>query len=88
MSEELAILIITSASIGFFHTLLGPDHYLPFIVMARARNWSVGKTTCITVLCGMGHVASSIVLGVMGMAVGLAVSRLGAIESLRGSLAA
>jgi len=33
MSNELMILLVTAASIGFFHTLLGPDHYLPFIVI-------------------------------------------------------
>ncbi len=37
MSHEIVVLGIAAASIGFFHTLLGPDHYLPFIVMARAR---------------------------------------------------
>ena len=40
MSNEIAILTATAASIGFFHTLFGPDHYLPFIVMAKANNWS------------------------------------------------
>jgi nickel/cobalt transporter (NicO) family protein len=37
MSQELTVITITAASIGLFHTLMGPDHYLPFIVMARAR---------------------------------------------------
>ena len=54
--HELTVVTITAASIGLFHTLLGPDHYLPFIVMAQARKWSLVKTTCITALCGAGHV--------------------------------
>ena len=45
ISSEIQILIVTAASIGFFHTLFGPDHYLPFIVMAKARKWSMVKTT-------------------------------------------
>ena len=88
MSNELLILIIAAASIGFFHTLLGPDHYLPFIVMSRSRNWSLRKTSLVTVLCGIGHVLSSVLLGIIGIALGIAVSKLEAIESFRGSIAA
>ncbi len=88
MSNELLILIIAAASIGFFHTLLGPDHYLPFIVMSRSRSWSLRKTSLVTVLCGIGHVLSSVLLGIIGIALGIAVSKLEAIESFRGSIAA
>ena len=86
--HELTVITITAASIGLFHTLLGPDHYLPFIVMARARKWSLVKTTCITALCGAGHVLSSIVLGIIGIALGISINKFGAIESFRGGLAA
>lgn len=88
MSQELTILLITAASIGFFHTLFGPDHYLPFIVMGRARNWSLPKTAYITALCGVGHIAGSILLGMIGIAAGIGVTRLEALESVRGNLAA
>jgi len=88
MSNELIILVITAASIGFLHTLLGPDHYLPFVVMAKARKWSMAKTAVITVLCGIGHVGSSVLLGLVGVALGVAVGRLEIIESHRGDLAA
>ena len=88
MSNELLILIIAAASIGFFHTLLGPDHYLPFIVMSRSRSWSLRKTSLVTVVCGIGHVLSSVLLGIIGIALGIAVSKLEAIESFRGSIAA
>ena len=88
MSQEMIILLGTAAFIGFFHTLLGPDHYLPFIVMGKAKKWSMVKTSWITVLCGMGHVASSVLLGLIGIALGLAVTKLAAVESFRGNLAA
>lgn len=87
MNNELAVLYITAASIGFFHTLFGPDHYLPFIVMSKARNWSLGKTAVITFLCGLGHIVSSIVLGIIGIALGIGVMKLEAIEASRGDLA-
>ena len=37
MSHDLTILAVTAASIGVVHTLVGPDHYLPFVVLAQAR---------------------------------------------------
>jgi len=88
LSHELTALTITAASIGFLHTLLGPDHYLPFIVLGRARRWSLSRTGLITILCGIGHIVSSVLLGLIGIAFGLAVARLEFVESVRGSIAA
>lgn len=88
MNSQILVIAGTAASIGFVHTLLGPDHYLPFIVMSRAREWSLPKTLFISFLCGLGHVLSSIVLGFAGIALGTAVFKLEAIESFRGSAAA
>ncbi len=85
--QELTVITITAASIGLFHTLLGPDHYLPFIVMARARKWSLLKTAVITVLCGAGHVLSSIILGITGIVLGISIRKLELVESFRGGLA-
>jgi len=84
---ETKILLFTAASIAFFHTLTGPDHYIPFIAMAKARNWSALKTAVITVLCGMGHVLSSVLLGFLGIYLGAEITRLTNIESFRGGIA-
>jgi sulfite exporter TauE/SafE len=86
--NEMNTLLVTAASIGFIHTLLGPDHYLPFVAIARARNWSGIKTTLITIFCGLGHVLGSVLLGIIGIALGLVVSKLEGLESVRGDLAA
>jgi sulfite exporter TauE/SafE len=86
--KELTVLLFSAASIGFLHTLLGPDHYLPFIVMGKARKWSLTKVTLITILSGIAHVGSSVVLGLIGVAFGIAVNKLEIFESVRGSLAA
>lgn len=87
MSHELTALVITAASMGFLHTLFGPDHYLPFIVISKARKWSLIKTSIITFICGTGHIMSSVLLGSIGILLGLAVKNLVAIESVRGELA-
>ncbi|MCP4179363.1 MAG: hypothetical protein GY756_16515 [bacterium] len=88
MSQELWILVFTACSIGFVHTLFGPDHYLPFIVMAKSGQWSLKKTVIVTFLCGIGHVLSSIFLGTIGVLFGIAVLKLEFIESFRGEIAA
>lgn len=88
MNTDVAILCWTAATLGFVHTVLGPDHYLPFIVMNRARKWSSPKTAWITFFCGLGHVLSSVVLGLIGIAFGIAVMKLEAFEAFRGNLAA
>ena len=88
MTEAISILAGTAALIGFGHTLFGPDHYLPFIVMGRARGWSLSKTMRITFLCGVGHVGGSVLLGLAGAMLGIAVGRLEFFEAWRGNLAA
>jgi len=87
MNNELVALYVTAASIGFIHTVFGPDHYLPFIVMGRAREWSRIKTALITFLCGLGHIMSSVVLGMVGVILGIGVMKLEAFEVVRGNLA-
>lgn len=85
--NSLSVLLPTAFSIAFFHTLMGPDHYLPFIVMSKARNWNVKKLTAITLVCGIGHVLSSVLLGFVGIWIGAALVNLEFIESFRGELA-
>ena len=88
MADGISALALTAVVIGVTHTLLGPDHYLPFVFMARARGWSRAKTQLVTLTCGLGHVASSVVLGFLGIALGLAVARVESVETVRGDLAA
>jgi len=88
MSAALWTLLISAASIGFIHTLIGPDHYIPFIAMAKARSWSIRKTFWVTVFCGVGHVLSSVAIGLIGIAAGIALKSLEETESARGDIAA
>lgn len=83
----LGALIATAAAIGFIHTLSGPDHYIPFIAMARVGRWSLRRTIAITFACGLGHVLSSIVLGGLGIGLGWIVSSVTPVEEFRGNIA-
>ena len=84
MNPEFFVLVTAAATLGVTHTALGLDHTLPFIMLGRARSWSLAKTLGITSMCGVAHVASSVVVGALGVSVGVAVSSLEWFEELRG----
>lgn len=85
--SEADILILTAASIAFLHTVLGPDHYLVFTALGKARGWKLAKTLRVTLLCGVGHVLGSVLLGGIGILLGAELAKLVAIEGVRGNLA-
>lgn len=88
METNLSVLAVTALTIGTLHTLAGPDHYLPFVAMSKSRNWSTIKTINIVALCGLGHVLSSIIIGFIGIAAGIAISGIEKVEGARGNVAA
>ena len=88
MNIDIGMLMLTALSIGFIHTLIGPDHYLPFVAMSAARNWTRRKTLLVTAICGAGHVLGSVVIGFVGIAIGASLHRLEWLEGLRGDFAA
>ncbi len=87
-SPTLGTLILTAAGLGVLHTVTGPDHYIPFIAMSRVGRWSVAKTLMVTLLCGVGHVAGSVLLGAIAIALGWTLGGMEALEASRGGLAA
>jgi ABC-type nickel/cobalt efflux system permease component RcnA len=56
--------------------------------LSEAKKWSLRKTMLITFFCGIGHVLSSVIIGLVGIAVGISVSKLVSVESFRGNIAA
>ncbi|PNY34306.1 sulfite exporter TauE/SafE family protein [Rhodopirellula sp. MGV] len=88
MDSEVSLLVVTAFSVGLLHTLMGPDHYVPFVAMSKANGWSLRKTFLITSICGIGHVLGSVVIGSIGLVLGTAVFHLESLESFRGDGAA
>lgn len=80
-------LLLAAVGVAVVHTALGPDHYLPFVMIGRARRWSLPRTLLVTTLCGIGHVGSSLVLGGVGILAGMALAGVEGLENLRGSAA-
>jgi hypothetical protein len=87
MSPELNVLMIAAVTVSFLHTVAGPDHYLPFIALSKARGWKFSKTLMWTIICGCGHVWSSVLLGLGGAALGWSLSKVKWLETVRGGLA-
>lgn len=88
MNHAITILIYSALPIGAIHTLTGPDHYVPFIALSKARQWSMLKTTLITLLCGIGHVVSAVILGLLGVALGYTLTKVSFIANFRNNIAA
>jgi sulfite exporter TauE/SafE len=88
MTEVNILLLLSAFTLGLIHTLMGPDHYIPFIVMARARNWSLSHTIIVTFFAGVGHVSSACALGFLGIFLGLTIAKLNLITSYSVSTAA
>ncbi|MFT5444088.1 MAG: nickel/cobalt exporter [Myxococcota bacterium] len=89
LTDGLSISVLAAAAtIGFVHTLLGPDHYLPFVTLARAQHWSLGRTLTTVAACGTAHVLGSAVLGGAGLALGAAIGSMEGVDAGRGSFAA
>ena len=65
-STVLTTLAVTGFTVAFFHAAI-PTHWLPFVLVARARGWNRAKTLLVTVFAGLGHVALTTVLG-LGLA--------------------
>ncbi len=87
MTESLGVLMLTALTLGLVHTAVGPDHYLPFIVLGRSEGWSLRRALVWTLLCGLGHVLSSVLVGGLGIALGWSLNGMEWFEALRGDVA-
>lgn len=87
MQTETEVLMIAAVTVACLHTVTGPDHYLPFVALSRSRGWSLTKTMFWTIVCGCGHVWSSVLLGLGGAAIGWSLSKVSWLEKVRGGIA-
>ena len=86
----LAALIVAAILTGMIHTAAGPDHYLPFVAIARSRHYGLAKTLLWTLICGIGHVGSALLLAALFLLFAglLSEAHLEFIEAWRGDIAA
>jgi len=62
-------LLSTALGTALFHTLI-PDHWLPFVLIGRARNWSVAYTVIVSGFSAVVHVVFSLLLGLLALTLG------------------
>jgi hypothetical protein len=65
------LLFLSSCSTAVIHALI-PDHWLPFVLMARAQGWSERRAATLTGLAGVLHVLVTVVAGGLTIVVGSA----------------
>ena len=87
MIPDTFLIAGSAASIGFIHTILGPDHYLPLVAMAKTNGWSGPKTATYTAFCGFSHVLGTILIGSLVFLLGLAFFNIETVQSVRGDFA-
>ena len=67
MDTTLNILLGLAMGDAVLHTLAGPDHYLPFVMIARSRGYSTLRALGWTFVCGIGHVGSALIIALLFM---------------------
>lgn len=61
-SPVLTSVAVTGFTVAFLHAAI-PTHWLPFVLVARARGWGRLKAVSVSMLAGVGHVALTSILG-------------------------
>jgi nickel/cobalt exporter len=64
-----SLLLLTAAATAAFHTLI-PDHWLPFVLVGRARGWSTHTTAAVSGFSAFVHTLLSIALGLIALGLG------------------
>lgn len=88
MESNFLIVLGAAVLMALTHTILAPNHYLPFIMIGKTRNWGIKKTVFITMLCSLGHLVGALIVAVLAVGFGIAVSHIEIIEGYRANIAA
>jgi len=64
-----SLLLLTAAATAAFHTLI-PDHWLPFVLVGRARGWSARTTAAVSGFSAIVHTLLSVALGLLALRLG------------------
>ena len=71
MASTTYALLTAAAGTALLHTLI-PDHWLPFVLVGRARRWSLNTVALVSGLAAAIHAALSILLGLLALRLGQA----------------
>lgn len=65
MTISLSAVWLTAFLTAVIHTIMGPDHYLPFVAIGKSRGYGLKKTLLWTLVCGIGHIVSALVIALL-----------------------
>lgn len=68
-------LFIGSLTLSILHALI-PSHWLPFIAIGKAENWSKPETLKVTAISGFAHVLSTVLIGIIIGLIGYQISNI------------
>jgi hypothetical protein len=60
----IVVVIAGSAMVGAVHALL-PDHWIPFVLLSRARRWDLRRSLAAAAAGGLAHLVSTAALGLL-----------------------
>jgi ABC-type nickel/cobalt efflux system permease component RcnA len=87
MNPQPLLLVGAVAGVGVLHTIV-PDHWVPITLIARQRGWSRVETARAAFQAGVGHVLSTLAIGLAVWLAGVAfAARFGHIVDMAASLA-
>jgi nickel/cobalt exporter len=66
-------LITGSLILSVLHALL-PNHWLPVLAISKKEKWTIGQTTSVTLISGIAHSLSTVLIGVAIGVIGVRLS--------------
>lgn len=74
MASTGVLLFLSSCATAIIHALI-PDHWLPFVLMARTEKWSERRTVLLVALAGLIHVVVTFVVAAVAILLGSSPAR-------------
>ncbi|RJQ38362.1 MAG: hypothetical protein C4555_05025 [Dehalococcoidia bacterium] len=65
-SSALWGLLGITFAVAATHTI-SPDHWFGFVMLGRSKKWGIPKTLAVASVAGVGHVGTSVILGLIGV---------------------
>lgn len=60
----MVAIITGSLVLSILHALI-PNHWLPVLAVSRKENWTIAETTSITLISGLAHALSTVLIGLI-----------------------
>lgn len=65
-STGLWTLMLATFTLAVSHSI-NPDHWFPFVMVGRANKWKISWVLGLAIIAGIGHVGTSVAIGLIGV---------------------